>query len=751
VPITVVRRTRLPADRQTPGAARDLVRAVVIEADLPDLLDEALLLTTEIATNGVVHARTEIDLEVAADATGLTVVVTDHRPGSPARPRAPQTTDPGAPDLAEHGRGLLLVDRLATSWGTTHQGTTKGVWFRLANPAARPDGAGPHDGSGGTLTSGTDQERAGGLGVRTLDWALGPDLRLADEVGVVAVAGEILRRLCDVGAVPSARVEVDQGDGRGRQLVAGHRATQSRDPGPEAVRHRLELTRPWRGELVVEAPAHPDPYLPVLASVTAGRLALLLENDRLHRSDLRRRSWLTFLAEAGELLAQSLDVDLTLALIPSLVVPRLGRWCAVHRVDEWGELTLSAASHTDENQLPSLLEAVEGPAATAVTGMLRELGRTGLRAPLPGGLDGYALPLSARGNFLGTLCIGRHLDRRLEADEIAVAEDLTRRAALAVDNARIHAERSGIARALQHALLPPALPDVGGLEFAAEYVPTGAGIEVGGDFYDVLPMPDDRWLLAIGDVSGKGVHAATVTGVVRDVLRVLIREGKPLPDLIATLNETLIERNTGRYCTLALAVVEAERHGMRTVRLHLAGHDRPILLRAGGGAEPVGATGTAVGLLDTVSCPETVLALGPGDGLLFYTDGITERRRHGELYGPDRLQRVARRLAGLPAGIAAARLRAAVMAFSPDQPRDDIAILAVRNALVPARPGPAAAAPGPAAPDPAVFDPETLDPAAPDPAALDPAAPDPAALEAAPGGEPPGTATLTAPEDHPGG
>ena len=89
------------------------------------------------------------------------------------------------------------------------------------------------------------------------------------------------------------------------------------------------MSWPWRGELVVTGPDAPAPYLNPLAELVAERLGLALENERLRRTDLRRQAWLTFLAEVSELLAQSLDIELTLALVPRLVVPRLGAWCAI--------------------------------------------------------------------------------------------------------------------------------------------------------------------------------------------------------------------------------------------------------------------------------------------------------------------------------------------------------------------------------------------------------------------------------------
>jgi serine phosphatase RsbU (regulator of sigma subunit) len=210
-------------------------------------------------------------------------------------------------------------------------------------------------------------------------------------------------------------------------------------------------------------------------------------------------------------------------------------------------------------------------------------------------------------------------------------------------------------------------------------VPTGGGVDVGGDFYDVVPLPDDRWLVVVGDVSGKGVQAATVTGLVRDVTRVLVRDGRSVQETLERLNETLVERGGGRFCTVAMAEVTRRAGGRLDVGLHLAGHDRPLLLHADGHTSLVGTCGTALGLLSTVTSPRASFTIAPGDTLIFYTDGVTERRRGVELYGVERLRREASALAGFPAEVVAGRLRAAAVNFSPDAPRDDIAIFALRN------------------------------------------------------------------------
>src|SRR5690606_28348392 len=111
----------------------------------------------------------------------------------------------------------------------------------------------------------------------------------------------------------------------------------------------------------------------------------------------------------------------------------------------------------------------------------------------------------------------------------------------------------------------------------------------------------------------------------------------------------------------------------------LAGHDKPLLLRPDGGVTFVGEGGTAVGLLERIRAPLATIRLAPGDGLVVYTDGVTERRRGDELYCPERLRCVLAGLVGLLAQAVASRLRSAALAFSAEQPRDDIALLVLRN------------------------------------------------------------------------
>jgi len=637
-----VRRLTLPAELRSPGAARAAVRSVAVEVGLTDLLDEALLLTTELVTNVVVHANTDATLEVLADSSGLTVTVLDGLPGPILGPAAVD----GAEFNEERGRGLLLVDRLAARWGTVHHPDGKGVWFHLPSAAMPVDALMPWPAVDpmavlGALTDGVD---------------------LPDQLE------GLLRRLAHATGAVSATILVDDGEGAGPRAIATHGAAT---PVDGTTRVPLRLSRPWRGELALH-PARGAPADPLIG-LAAERIALLLENHRLRRADLARRGWLMFLAESGDLLAQSLDVELTLALIPRLVVPRLGLWCAVHTLGDDGELRLAATAHSDESAVPKLLDLLD-----AARPLLLEA--LGLEAPVPlaAPAEGIAIALVARGQQLGTISVGRDPEGRLGTDEIAAIEDFARRAAVAIDNNRIYAERRAVATALQRSLLPPQLPEIDGIDLGAEYVPAGEAVDVGGDFYDVVSLPDGRWLVVIGDVSGKGVQAAIVTGLVRDVTRVLVRDGRPVAETLARLNETLVERGGGRFCTLALAVLSRRPDGVVDAALHLAGHDQTVLVSADGRTRLVGRCGTALGLLPTIKSPVEQVVLLPGDMLIFSTDGVTERRHRGVLFGIDRLRGEASTLAGFPAEVVAARLKTAAVAFSPEPPRDDIAVLTVR-------------------------------------------------------------------------
>jgi hypothetical protein len=197
----------------------------------------------------------------------------------------------------------------------------------------------------------------------------------------------------------------------------------------------------------------------------------------------------------------------------------------------------------------------------------------------------------------------------------------------------LHAAQARIADTLSRSLRPDVLPAAAGVRLAAAYRPAGLGHEVGGDFYDVFAC-GPGWGFAIGDVSGKGAPAAAVTALARYTLRALSSRDTGPRRSVAQLNEHLLASGAeDTYLTVAHGRFTAVEEKV-TVRFVLGGHPHPMLVRADSGAvRAVGRAGTAVGLIADTSLHETTVSLGPGDALLFYTDGVTEAAAAGSSSG----------------------------------------------------------------------------------------------------------------------
>ncbi len=185
-------------------------------------------------------------------------------------------------------------------------------------------------------------------------------------------------------------------------------------------------------------------------------------------------------------------------------------------------------------------------------------------------------------------------------------------------------ERDHIARALQNALLPPELPTIAGIEVAAQYLPSGEGAEVGGDFYDLIEDGQGRWHIVIGDVCGKGPDAAALTGLARHTLRAAaIGRGEPV-ELVRLVNEALRRESTDRFLTLVDLLIDLSGE-TPTITTVLAGHPPPLLLRNGEVRE-LGEYGALLGVFDQVRLSPTTDELAPGDIVVAYTDGLIEHQ-----------------------------------------------------------------------------------------------------------------------------
>ncbi|MEU2782619.1 MULTISPECIES: SpoIIE family protein phosphatase [Streptomyces] len=445
----------------------------------------------------------------------------------------------------------------------------------------------------------------------------------------------------------------------------------------------------------------------------ADRIALAVESARLGELERLRRGSLSFLVEASDLLAGTLDRDQTLALMAQMTVPTLATWCAVYTIaDQASEPYLSYVLHEDEeliDGIKSLLSKIpppdpvptpgarvwSAPAESAHQAALRTsmrslglgepvrrvsagIGPTLATASAVGG-ETVVLPLVARNRVIGMLTLGKPTDEHFRQEILELAEDLSRRAALALDNARLYSERTAISQSLQRSLLPPELPEIDGVEVEVIYRAAGEGNEVGGDFYDLFPISDGAYGFAIGDVCGTGPNAAAVTGLARHALRLLAREGLSGPAVLERLNSAILDEGArSRFLTLLYGEMRPQEDGSAELKVVCAGHPLPLRLRQDGTVEPAAEPQPLLGVMEDLELYEQTVTLDPGDVLLCVTDGVTERREGTRMLGDDGLADVLTTCTGLTAGAVAARIMRAVERFASDAPSDDMAILAMR-------------------------------------------------------------------------
>ncbi|HZZ49113.1 MAG TPA: SpoIIE family protein phosphatase [Pseudonocardia sp.] len=699
------RRLRFPPLAASPGRARAMLRRALDDAGLrpeadDELADTVLLLASELCDNATLHAGTDFEVDITVTDSQVIVGVTDRGSGALelhlAQPR------PRFGRAATHGRGLMLVARLASTWGTQHgQDGTHRTWFTVTyrEPTDAPIDVGLPGELPGQLTDEPTVDDPSEAAESSSEWPDSDQVRLLLHVPAAlstrleapVLISELVRRLREVLGADAVSVEVDYGDGAGAVTLVQEGAELSR-ARTASIEAGLPLTAPLRGVLRVwpssKAESGVGPAQEI-TELTGQRIALAVEKDWLREADLRRRAWMAYLADASELLGQSMDVPLVVALVPQVVVPRLGQWGAVYLLDEAGRLKLSALTHANDDVIPDLRAALDPNPPGELRRQLGEI-LAGSMAPawFNEPTDGVAVGLTARGQPIGALLVGRPARRSHTPEDVALIGDIARRASLAIDNAQTTAAHIATSQALQQALLPRALPIEPGIEFAAEYLPASTGSDVGGDFYDVLTLGPGRWLVLVGDVCGKGARAAARTAMVRDVLRVLIREGRPLTRAIEVLNDVMLDAaDPSQFCTLAAALISRPRTTDAAghtpgldMELVLAGHPQPVLAHRDGTTELVGEFGTAVGLTSELTLVAKEYRLGVGDTLLAYTDGVTERRRGREQFGSDRLLAAASQ--GNSGGGSSRKLiasvRSTVEAFSDDPRGDDIALLAIR-------------------------------------------------------------------------
>jgi serine phosphatase RsbU (regulator of sigma subunit) len=406
-----------------------------------------------------------------------------------------------------------------------------------------------------------------------------------------------------------------------------------------AYEYDLRVSLPDRGDRWLHARARAVPGPDGRTERITGLLSDVTE--RRHREDAH-----AFLDAASQVLARSLDPVDTLQDVAELAVPRLADWCAVQLAG--GEH--AAVAHVDPDKVRWARELQERypPDPDAPTGAPNVIrtGRSELYPVIDAALleaaalddeqrrlvrdlqmnSAMIVPLVARDRTLGAMTfVWAESGRQYTTRELELAEELGRRAGLALDHARLFAREHAAAETLQRALLPATLPELPGLELVVRYLPSDARDHAGGDWYDAFHLPDGRVGIVIGDVGGRGIEAAATMGQIRNALRAYALKGASPAQVIDDLHR-LVDASDGGIAFATVVYVVLDAHGGEC-ELSTAGHLPPLVVGAAGGAHfvemprcpPLGFTGAS-------PCAVGRFTLAPGETLWLYTDGLVESR-----------------------------------------------------------------------------------------------------------------------------
>jgi PAS domain S-box-containing protein len=428
------------------------------------------------------------------------------------------------------------------------------------------------------------------------------------------------------------------------------------------------------------------------------RLAINIIEDVTDAKDAELRE--RFLAEAGQLLASSLDYEATLERVAHMIVPRLADWCGIDMLDAHGDLVHVAVAHVDPAKVAMAREMSERyppdlDAPTGVPAILRG-GPGELYREIPDELlvqgaqdeehlriiralgmrSAMAVPMRIGDETLGAITlVSAESGRIYDDDDLAFAQDLALRAATAVQNSRLYEAQQRVAHTLQASLLPERLPDLPGWDIHAAYQAGERGADVGGDFYDILAVTGGH-LVVLGDVTGKGIQAAALTSLVRHSARMAARFDPAPERVLALVNQVLREQSRLSLVTAVCALVQDDGDRAR-LTVASAGHPLPLLRRAGGSPRAFGRYGVLLGVDGDEDWTEAHVTLSPGDTVLFYTDGVTETPGAATRFGETRLREAMTRAADGPAALLA-EIDRSLRDFQAGATLDDRAMLALR-------------------------------------------------------------------------
>jgi PAS domain S-box-containing protein len=443
---------------------------------------------------------------------------------------------------------------------------------------------------------------------------------------------------------------------------------------------------------LLKAAALRDPEGNLLAAITVIEDVTAVKTAEVYTS---------VLAESGRILASSLDYEQTLHNVAEAAVPAVADWCVIDLIDEdlrrqhvvtmHREPAMRELAKRARQFEPEVLDREQRLAQVYLTGVAELYTHITDEQLVAGARDAEHLellrtlgmrsaaivPMRVAAKTIGVMTfVTSDSLRELTASDLSLAEQLGRRAAVAVENSRLHTRLADVAETLQQSLLPTELPDVPGWEVASLYNPaeTGQRIEVGGDFYEMFEAESGS-LLIIGDVTGKGVRAATLTALMRYGARFASRLEPEPAAILSRLDEELRRRADDELCTAVCAMLHEGR-----IVISSAGHPATLLVRPGGEIVELPANGPILGAFSDGEWRDDDVPVAAGELLLLYTDGVTETRGEHERFGATRLHELLSENAGASPEQVLARLESALEEFGDGTRRDDVAALAMRPA-----------------------------------------------------------------------
>jgi len=508
------------------------------------------------------------------------------------------------------------------------------------------------------------------------------------------------------GAAEAARIRLRVGEGivgaaaLGRQPVFVPDVTQdpryvSFFPGVVSelaipLLHRDRLV----GVLNIEGPSVEafTPEARTALQVLASHLAVAIENATLYRETRWYAGLLATLYEIGKETASILDLDELLHRVAEIVkrVIDYEAFAILLLEDETQELVLRKQVNFGASREKGRLNVTEGLCGAAVrakepvlVGDVREDPR--YVCFIPETRSELVVPLVHKDKVIGVFDLESPALDRFSEEHVKVLTPLASQVAVAIENARLYAalKRSEarlhreleIAQGVQHGLFPEGCPKGPGWEASAHFRPAR---ELGGDLYDFYDLGEGLLGVAVGDVAGKGVPAALYGAFASGTVRARAFERHGPSDLLGRVNRTLRRRGVeGLFCTLAYALFDFR---ARSVRLASSGLPYPFHYRAvSSHCLPIEVGGLPLGSFEGAAYDERTLELGPGDVIVFHTDGLTETRRGGEEYGLSRLERQIEAKAALPATRLGEGILADLEEFrGSGAPDDDVTLIVVK-------------------------------------------------------------------------